>query len=485
MASFLGPVGSIRNKVIVGGIWMYILNFCRRGLHVIQTVILARLLTPEHFGIVGIATIAIATLELFSNTGFKKALIQRKEADDDYLNVTWTIAVTRGFVLFAVLFLFAPWIATFFDTVRAISIIRVLALSFLVNGFGNVGTIYFLRNLEFYKVFLFRSCGILANLTVSVSLAFVLRNEWAIVWGMLASHAAVTVASYLLHPFRPRLLLSLSVFKELFGYSKWVVLSAIFAYIPIEGTKIVLTKLTGPAILGAYIVALRFAVLPQTMFNNMMQTVLFPAYAKFQDRPEQLKSVYFRALEFIMFVCIPVSGALIVLANPLVNIFLGNKWISAIAVLRVLALAFLLDVTSNSGMHLFNACGRPDSGFRVTLSRLFALAVAIFPLTTRYGIFGTGLAYLISSIVGFAFWLWELDRNLQLDSKDFRFALFPLCSTIALMSLGYCLSFFISLNQIHVFSSVLLLSVASYVGLALLIRKFTRYETLKWLTSRT
>ncbi len=483
MASFLGPAGSIRNKVIAGGIWVYVFTLSQKGLYVLQTIILARLLTPEHFGVVGIATITIATLELFSNTGFKKALIQKRETDEDHLNVTWTVAVIRGLVLFVVLLLFAPSIARFFNTVKAISVIRVLAFSFLINGFSNVGTVYFLKKLEFYKLFLFRSCGILASLIVSVSLVFLLRNEWAIVWGILASHVALTVASYLFHSYRPRLLLNLAVFRELFKYSKWVVLSTLFVYIPLEGTKIVVIKLVGPASLGAYIIAIRFAALPQTMFNNMMQTVLFPTYAKFQDRPEQLKRVYFKALEFIMFACIPVSGALIVFAGPMVNIFLGDKWFSAIMVMRVLALAFLLDVTTNSGMHLFNACGRPDSSYRVTLFKLLILAVAIFPLTTQYGILGTGFAYLISSIIGFASWLWELGRNLQLHGRDFKFAIFPLCSTIVLMSFIYCLSFFVSLNQIQVFSSVLLLSVVSYLGLALLIHKFTRYEILKLSTS--
>jgi len=485
MAPFLGPAGSIRNKVIAGGIWLYIFALSQKGLYVLQTIILARWLTPEHFGIVGIATIAMATLELFSNTGFNKALIQKKEADEKHLNVAWTVAVIRGLVLSVVLFLFAPSIAGFFKTARAVPVIRVLALSFLVNGFRNIGTVYFLKQLEFYKLFLFRSCGILASLVVSLSLVFLLRNEWAIVWGMLASHIALTIASYLFHPCRPRLLLSPAIFRELFKYSKWVVLSTIFLYIPIEGTKTVVTRVLGPASLGAYMIALRFAVLPPAIFNSAMQTVLFPTYAKLQDNPEQLKRVYFKALEFIMFVCIPVSGALIVFADPMVNILLGDKWSSAIVVMRVLALAFLLEAINNSGMHLFNACGRPASGFRMTLIKLVILAVVVYPLTTHYGILGTGFACLISSIVGCASWLWELGRNLQLHRSDFKFAAFPLCSTTALMALIYCFGFFVSLNQIHVFSSMLLLSVVSYLGLALLIHKFTRYEILKSSTSCT
>ena len=142
---------SLQEKIFISSIWMYIFEFFNKGSIILKTVVLARLLAPEHFGIVGIAAIVTATLEVFSNIGYQKALIQKKVIDDNHLNMVWTVSIIRGLILFLCMFLISPLIAEFFNTPKASSVLRVMAISFLINGLNNTGTIYFSREFKFHK----------------------------------------------------------------------------------------------------------------------------------------------------------------------------------------------------------------------------------------------------------------------------------------------------------------------------------------------
>ena len=185
--------------------WVLALRIVNRGLGFIRTIILAGLLAPEDFGLLGIGMLSIAAIETFSQTGFGHALIQKKENIDSYLDTAWTVSAIRGIVLFLILFISAPLIAKFFNSEQATLVIRVIAVSTLITGFKNVGVLHFFKKLEFNKQFVYEFSGTLVDLSVAIALAFILRNVWALVWGGLAGNLLRLFMSYLLHPYRPRL----------------------------------------------------------------------------------------------------------------------------------------------------------------------------------------------------------------------------------------------------------------------------------------
>ena len=158
---------SLSTKVIRGGVWVFSSQIINRGLRLIRTIILARLLAPHDFGLFGIALLAISILEAFSQTGFQAALVQRKGDVESYLDTAWTIAAIRGIFLFSILFFAAPLIASFFDSIHASLVIKVIAISTLLSGFNNVGIIFFRKELEFNKLFLYEVSGTLADLIIT------------------------------------------------------------------------------------------------------------------------------------------------------------------------------------------------------------------------------------------------------------------------------------------------------------------------------
>ena len=218
------PGSTLSQRVVRGGFWMFALRLTDRLLTLTRTIVLARILAPSDFGLMGIALLAMSTLRAFSQTGFQAALIQKKEDIKDYLDTAWTVSVLRGFGLFAILYLTAPYIALFFETPAATPIIRVIALSVLLAGLTNVGVVYFQKELEFNKRFVHQLSGAVADLAVAITAALLLRNVWALVLGVLAGSLARLVTSYAIQPYRPRLRLEGVKARELFNFGRWVVL---------------------------------------------------------------------------------------------------------------------------------------------------------------------------------------------------------------------------------------------------------------------
>jgi len=232
------------------GLWLA--NYQSRLRGFIRTIILARLLAPEDFGLLGIAMLAIATLETFSQTGFWEALIQKKGDVESCLDTAWTISAIRGTILFLILFLSAPIIAKFFNSPHATLVIKVIAVSTLISGFRNIGILFFQKDLEFNKQFFYELSATLVDLAVAISLAFILRNVWALVWGGLAANVIRLFASYILHAYRPHVRLDKSEFKNLFSFGKWVLGSSTLIFLITQGDDIFVGRMLGVTALGFY-----------------------------------------------------------------------------------------------------------------------------------------------------------------------------------------------------------------------------------------
>ena len=188
---------SLSQKVVRGGAWVFALRIVHRIFDLIRIVVLARLLQPHDFGLLGIALLTLAILETFSQTGFGPALIQKKDSVEGYLNTAWTVSIIRGVALFIILYLIAPYAAGFFESPQAGPIIQVVGFTLLLGAFTNAGVIYFQKELQFNKQFVYELSATLADFVVAVSAALLLRSVWALVFGYLAAAVVRLIVSYL------------------------------------------------------------------------------------------------------------------------------------------------------------------------------------------------------------------------------------------------------------------------------------------------
>jgi lipopolysaccharide exporter len=413
-----GSKEKLSHRVIKGGFWVFSIRLVQQILGFARLIILARILSPQDFGLFGIALLAMSALETFSQTGFDTALVQKKQDIKSYLDTAWTVQLIRGIVLAAIAFTIAPYVATFFDAPIAKPILQVIALSELIRGFTNIGVVYFQKELEFHKQFIYSLSGMLADMGVAISTALFLRSVWALVFGLLAGNLVRLIVSYFVHPYRPQLNFNLQQFKELSSFGIWVLSSSILLFLITHGDDALVGKVLGVTALGFYQLAYRLSNMPATEVTHVISQVTFPAYSKLQDNLPKLKEAYLKVLQLTAFLSFPIAGLIFVLTPDFTMIFLGKKWMSMVPAMQVLVFAGLARSIAATTGPVFLAMGKPKIETQWQIVRLLILAASIWPLTIVWGIVGSSIAVLLSTLVStFGFLLMALkitrSRTLQ------------------------------------------------------------------------
>jgi len=407
------PGDRLSQRVVHAGFWAFALRITDRLFGLARTIVLARVLSPNDFGLFGIALLGLSALNTFSQTGFQAALVQKKGDIKPYLDTAWTVHVIRGFVLAAILFGIAPYVASFFGEPAAALLLRVLGLSAVFQGLTNIGVVYFQKELEFHKRFIYMFSGTLADLGVAIPAALILRNAWALVFGLLAGNLVRMVVSYFVYPYRPHSSFNKQQFKELFGFGKWILGSSILGFLITQGDDIFVGKLLGVTALGFYQMAYRISNMPATEITHVISQVTFPVYSKLQDNVDKLRNAYLKVSQLTAFISIPLAGLVLILAPDFSRLFLGQKWMPMVPAMQVLVLAGLIRSIMATTGPIFEAVGKPEIATRWQVVRLIALGASIYPLTSLWEILGASVAVFLGNLAstgGFIFMVLKITR---------------------------------------------------------------------------
>jgi len=391
--------GTLRQRVIRGGFWVFISYGGDKFLNVVRSVILARLLSPDDFGLIGLAAVATGFMAVMTEVGIGQAVIHRQETTDDVLSTAWTISLLRSALLSAATFLAAGPVAVWFETPTLAPIMRVMALTFIIGGFGNIGVIVLKKELDFRTLAYFSFIATILNLVIVIIAAIIFRNAWALVLGSLSQELIMLIGSYIIHPFRPRPRWRSHIAKDLLGYGKYIFSGGIVNYFLTQGDDALVGKILGIYQLGFYRMAYNVSNMPATSITHVIGRVALPAYAKLQDNIPALQQAYLRTLKITSLLAVPVSGGLFVLAPDVVLVFYGEKWLPMVPSFMVLCIYGLERAVNASVGPLFQAKGKPQIVFYLTLIKLILLALLIYPLTIRYGILGASVASSLVAIL--------------------------------------------------------------------------------------
>lgn len=471
---------ALTKKVVKGGLWIFALRILNRVLGFLRIIVLARILSPNDFGLLGIAMLAISTIETFSQTGFQAALIQKKGNVEAYLDAAWTVSAIRGLVLFMVLLLTAPLIAEFFNSPQALPVIKVIAISTLLSGFQNIGILFFHKELEFNKLFVYEFSSTLVDLSVSISLAFLLRDVWALVWGGVAANSFRLFLSYIIHPYKPRLNVDKEKIKEMFGFGKWVFGSSIVIFLATQGDDIFVGKMIGVTALGLYQMAYQISNLTTTEIALLISRVTFPAYSKLQNDLPRLREAYLKVLQVSAFIAVPLTGGIFILAPEFTRIFLGNKWMGMVPAMQVLSFAGLARAVISTTSPVFMAIKRPDIATKCQALRLALLVALLYPFTIKWGLLGASIAVLISiSISVFAFCAIVINTTRCSLQNFVRMIFFPSIGTaIMLLFIYYFKTTILSFDLPH-FIVAFLLGCTIYACATVFFDKYLNYGIIK------
>ena len=405
---------TLRKKTLKGIIWTAISNFGQQGIQFVVTIILARLLTPKDFGLVGIASIFIGLATVVNQLGIGAALVQRKDLDEGHLTSAFWTNITMGTVLCILMIGFAPFIASYFKNPQVIPILRVLSLTFLLGSLSIVPGSLLRRELLFNKLAYINISALVISGLVSVILAFLGYGVWSLVWGRIVQVVAGITLIWLIVSWRPSFSFSLKKFKELFSFGISVLGTNLLTYIKKNSDYFIIGKFLGASSLGIYTMAYNMVTLPQRKLSTVITTVAFPAFSKIQDEAEKIREGFFTMISSISFVTFPILAGLCAVAPELVRVFLGEKWVGAIRPIQILCIPGALYSIGTTVGSVFYAKGRPDLEFKCDLIS-FSILLGLLLVGVRHGIIGVSLAVMLSSIISFFLFFGVLSRLIQIS----------------------------------------------------------------------
>ena len=477
---------SLSQKMVQGSVYLSSEKVIRRILSLIRLVIIGRILSPSDFGLMGIALLTMSAIETFSKTGYRDALIHKKEDIREYLDIAWTVMIIRGFVVFLTIFLLAPYASIFFHSPEVTSIIRVLGFAFFFESFNNIGTVFFRKELNFNKVFLSRFLGITTNFIVAVVAALILRNVWALVLGLLAEKMMNIIVSYIIHPYRPHFSKDIEKAKELFGFGRWILGSSILIFIGEHIDDIFVGRVLSATALGFYQMAYRISNMLETEITQVISGVAFPAYAKIQTHGQRLQKAYFRILRLTLAINVPLAIGIVFLAPEFTLIFLGEKWLPMVIVMQLLAVSGMIKSILSTGNPLFNGCGYPNYKFFMQLARGLTIMAFIYPFIIFKGIAGAASAVIFSMLSMFIIW-YPLSKKITKASWKLYIATFwppVFCTTFMAGMLYSAKLFWKPENQplnvaVLTFFSIVMASIFIYLATVYLLQKYyPKYDIL-------
>lgn len=381
------------------------LQWTMRALGLISLVVLARMLSPADFGIVGLAMTAVAAAEIFSYIGLRQILVRLPQLDRSYLDSAWTIQLALFSVLAVALALSAPLVSSFYGEAAVGPVIAALSMRFILLGLVNIGIVDFDRNLQFGRDLLMRLSGRIVSLVIAIGIAVAYQSYWALVAGILAQAACLVAASYVLHPFRPRL--SLARRGELIGVSGWMFASLAAQVIQTQAGRVVLGRHAPAESVGAFAVSKDLSEIFTHEIATALNRVSFVDTSRAGALSTQGARIS-RLLGSYALVTAPLGLGVAAVAPELFTVFLGDQWSLAAKLTVVLAPAGAVYAISKLVVSSLQAAGRERTAARVSIGSLMlmagALGTAIFAGKTGAAEIAwvTLLACLGTSIAGLA-----------------------------------------------------------------------------------
>ncbi len=381
------PLGG---RMLSGAAWMVGMRLAMRGLGLISVSILARVLTPDDFGIVAMAMVVMSLLTSFQDFGLDMALIRERDIEDSHYHTAWTFSVLLGAATSLVMLPFGPLAADYFGDQRVELIIWVLALTPLLNGLANIKTVDFRRDLHFHRDFAYNLIVKGISAATGIALALWLRTYWALVWGIVASTAVQLVVGYAMAPFWPRL--SLAKWRGLLSFSVWVSMRTIAGVAGGKVDQILIGRMFGAHDMGGYNVSQQVTGMITNELVAPAGRSLLPGYVRIRDEPARLRRAYESVLSFHVIAALPLGIGLALVAPHAVSLLLGAQWLPFVAVFQILALAATLPTVYGAAGPLMIATGHVRS---ITLITWIQLAISVTVLGA--------IAFMHGSIVDFAY----------------------------------------------------------------------------------
>jgi len=373
-----------KNSVASGLFWSYGERFFTQLVALVVSIILARLLSPENYGVISIVMIFISFCDAIVAGGFGNAIVQKKDADELDVNTMFCCSMAVSLLLYGVLYWGAPAIADFYQTDSICPILRVLGLKLLISGMNNIQTAWIQKQMLFRKFFIASSFGTVLSAVAGIGLACFGMGPWALVAQYLTNSFVDTIILQFTNDWHPKLQFSYARAKALLSYGTKVLLTTIVFTVESHLRSLIIGKKFGSADLAYYDQGKRFPTLLVSDIYSSLSTVIFPVLSQSQDNLEQLKQLFRKTIRIGIYLLSPLLIGLIAVADSFIGAISSEKWMPCVPYLRILTLIYLPRPFSSTCQQSILSVGRSDVYLKIisttTVVSLLTLVYAVFSL---------------------------------------------------------------------------------------------------------
>ena len=384
----------LKDKTVKGTFWSALDNIANYAVGFVISIILARLLSPDDYGLIGIIAIFTTICNTIINAGFSNALIRKTDASDEDYNTVFFINLCLSVLLYVLLFAAAPLISKFFNRAELVNLVRVSTLTMIIGALALVQQTRLTKRIDFKTQTKISLISHITSGVIGIAMAFSGYGVWALVGQSLSSQTLKTVFLWIYNKWLPQISFSYKSFKELWGFGSKLLISNVIDSVWREVYRIVIGKCYTPAVLGQYTRANQFSEIFSINLTLVIQRVTYPVLSEIQEEEDRLKIAYRKIIKVTMLVTFSCMLMLAAISRPLIIVLIGEKWLMAADILPIICFQGMLYPLHSLNLNMLQVKGRSDLFLKLEIIKK---SIAIVPLIL--GVFWGIYPMLISSVI--------------------------------------------------------------------------------------
>lgn len=424
---------SLRQKTLAGLLWSFIETIARQGIAFIVGVILARLLSPREFGVIGMITIFISVSQAFIDSGFTQAIIRKKDCSQTDLSTVFYFNLAVGILFYLLLFFSAGAISRFFNEPQLKQIVQVLGIGLIFNAFSIIQTAQLIRRIDFKLQTRVSVAASLASGVVGIAMAYAGCGVWSLVVQDLSERAAISLLLWVWHKWKPSWVFSGDSFKELFSFGWKLLVSGLLDTAYRNVFSLIIGKYFSAEALGYYTRADQFRSLPSQNISDVVHRVSYPVLSTMQDDIPRLKAGYKKLIKNTMLITFVLMLGLAAVAKPMVLTLIGEKWLPSVVYLQLLCFSGMTYPLQALNLDILKVLGHSDLFLRLEIIKK-ALAVPLILIGIWLGIKAMILGMIVASLIAYylnSYWSGKLIGYSMLEQVKDILPSFLLAATMA------------------------------------------------------
>jgi len=423
--------GKFNNSVLMNLIWKFAERISAQLVTFIVSIVLARLLTPSHYGAIAIVNIFIALANVFVVSGFGNSLIQKKDADDLDFSSVFHFNIMMSIVMYAIVFLCAPLIADFYSMPVLTPVLRVMGIRLIVAGVNSVQHAYVARHMLFKRFFWSTLGGTLASGVVGIIMAYRGWGIWALAAQYMVNTTVDTIVLWFTVNWRPKLLFSFKRLGFMFSYGWKLLVSELLETGYNELRSLVIGRMYTPSDLAHYNKGKSFPNLFVTNINSSIQSVLFPAMSNCQDEREKVKSMCRRSIRISSYIMLPLMTGLALVAELFVKLLLTEKWLPCVPYLQIACFTMAFMPIHTANLQAIKAIGRSDIFLKLEIAKK-GIGIVVLILVAPYGVMAIASSLMVTTVIASILNAFPnkklIDYGYFQQIKDLFNGIIPLCA---------------------------------------------------------